>query len=158
MNKRCALRNDEVAAATELSYVFTFMLGVLLLSVFSLSAIEIESATKERWNDNAIGVNLDDIAEAIERADAASLLNSNSTYMEEVTWRGTEADPATLSLKLTQHSLILHDSKGIYSTETSVSGIGKAVHQGELSLYGSPTVWVIYSNGTTSISLEPIAG
>ena len=43
---RIALKRDERAAATELGYVFTFLLGVLLLTMFSLWAYEIETATR----------------------------------------------------------------------------------------------------------------
>jgi hypothetical protein len=52
--KRDALKQDERAAATELGYIFTFLLGVLLLTMFSLWAYDIETATRERWNINAI--------------------------------------------------------------------------------------------------------
>ena len=40
-----ALRRDTSAAATELGYIFTFLLGVLLLTMFSLWAWDIETAT-----------------------------------------------------------------------------------------------------------------
>ena len=42
-------RHDEGAAATELGYVFTFLLGVVLLSMFGVWAYGIETATRERW-------------------------------------------------------------------------------------------------------------
>ena len=47
MNKN-QLRRDEHAAATELGYIFTFLLGVLLLTTFSIWAYQIETATRER--------------------------------------------------------------------------------------------------------------
>ena len=40
---RMSLRKDTGAAATELGYIFTFLLGVLLLTMFSLWAYEIET-------------------------------------------------------------------------------------------------------------------
>jgi len=66
------LRRDISAAATELGYIFTFLLGVLLLTMFSVWAWDIETATRERWNENAIQANMDDLAAAVERADEAS--------------------------------------------------------------------------------------
>ena len=51
-------RHDEGAAATELGYVFTFLLGVVLLSMFGVWAYGIETATRERWNATAIQANL----------------------------------------------------------------------------------------------------
>ena len=59
------LRKNEEGAATELGYVFTFLLGVVLLSVFGVWAYSIETATRERWNNAAIQANLDDVAEAV---------------------------------------------------------------------------------------------
>ena len=61
------ISRDENAASTELSYIFTFLLGVALLSTFTFWTYNIETATRERWNEGAIEANLDDIAEAIER-------------------------------------------------------------------------------------------
>lgn len=89
------LRRDEHAAATELGYIFTFLLGVLLLTTFSIWAYQIETATRERWNENAIQSNLDDLAAAVERADEASRMGSVE-YAEKVTWRLTEADEARI--------------------------------------------------------------
>ena len=53
-----ALQNNREAAATELGYVFTFLLGVLLLTMFSIWIYDIESATRERWNEEAIDANM----------------------------------------------------------------------------------------------------
>ena len=72
MNLESKRVGDTSGAATELGYIFTFLLGVLLLSVFSIWTWDIETATRERWNEQAIQMNLDDIAAAIERADEAS--------------------------------------------------------------------------------------
>ena len=65
MNHNSKIVKDSNGAATELGYIFTFLLGVLLLSMFSLWAWDIETATRERWNSQAIQANLDDIAAAI---------------------------------------------------------------------------------------------
>ena len=74
MNRNSTKVSDVSGAATELGYIFTFLLGVLLLSVFSIWTWDIETATRERWNKEAIQMNLDDLSAAIERADAASRL------------------------------------------------------------------------------------
>ena len=63
---------DQSGASTELGYIFTFLLGVLLLSLFSIWAFGLETSTREKWNDTAIDVNMADIAAAVERADLAS--------------------------------------------------------------------------------------
>ena len=72
MTNRTKQVTDTNGAATELGYIFTFLLGVLLLSIFSIWTYDIETATRERWNMEAIEMNLDDLAAAVERADEAS--------------------------------------------------------------------------------------
>ena len=109
MNINSKRVTDTSGAATELGYIFTFLLGVLLLSVFSIWTWDIETATRDRWNEQAIQMNLDDLAAAIERADEASRLG-DVEYTESVWWRATEADENLLSLQLTDNSLILIDS------------------------------------------------
>ena len=102
MNSKSVKIDDTSGAATELGYIFTFLLGVLLLSVFSIWTWDIETATRDRWNEQAIQMNLDDIAAAIERADEASRLG-DIEYSESVWWRATEADENLLSLQLTNN-------------------------------------------------------
>ena len=63
---RRKLAKDESAASTELGYIFTFLLGVLLLSMFSVWTFGIETSTRLRWNETAIDTNLADIASAVE--------------------------------------------------------------------------------------------
>jgi hypothetical protein len=101
------LARDTRAAATELGYIFTFLLGVLLLTMFSVWAWDIETNTRLRWNEEAILANMDDLAAAVERADEASRLGGNISYAEEVSWRPTEADESLFWLELTDTSLSL---------------------------------------------------
>ena len=101
-----ALRRDTSAAATELGYIFTFLLGVLLLTMFSLWAWDIETATRERWNENAIQANMDDLAAAVERADEASRMGAVD-YAERVEWRLTEADESRMTIVLTDTNIEL---------------------------------------------------
>lgn len=152
MNTSSLQRNRE-AAATELGYVFTFLLGVLLLTMFSLWIYEIETATRERWNEEAIDANMNDLATAVERTDTASRIE-NSSYAERVYWRSTEADESQFSLELTDTKLILHDAQGELDAERSLSGTSSAPHTGIIDLAGVEAIWVVYHNGVISIELD----
>ncbi len=152
MNTSSLQRNRE-AAATELGYVFTFLLGVLLLTMFSLWIYEIETATRERWNEEAIDANMNDLASAVERTDTASRIE-NSSYAERVYWRSTEADESQFSLELTDTKLILHDAQGKLDAERSLSGTASAPHTGIIDLAGVEAIWVVYHNGVISIELD----
>ncbi len=79
------LVDDESGASTELGYIFTFMLGVLFLSMFSVWAFGLETSTRENWNRTAVDVNMTDIATAVERADMTNKKNSSVSYAEIVT-------------------------------------------------------------------------
>ncbi|MBK37510.1 MAG: hypothetical protein CMB45_00820 [Euryarchaeota archaeon] len=153
MNINSKRVTDTSGAATELGYIFTFLLGVLLLSVFSLWTWDIETATRDRWNEQAIQMNLDDLAAAIERADEASRLG-DVEYTESVWWRATEADENLLSLQLTDNSLILIDDGGSLDTEIFVSGTGSGAHSGTIDLSGAQMIWVVHKDGITSIEVD----
>jgi hypothetical protein len=151
--KRDALKQDERAAATELGYIFTFLLGVLLLTMFSLWAYDIETATRERWNVNAIQSNLDDLAAAVERADEASRIDG-ANYAESVEWRSSEADESRFKLVLTDVEISLVDEGGTLDTSVLISGTGNGSHEGEIYLGGAAKIWVVHNNGITSIQLD----
>lgn len=153
MNSKSIKIDDTSGAATELGYIFTFLLGVLLLSVFSIWTWDIETATRDRWNEQAIQMNLDDIAAAIERADEASRLG-DIEYSESVWWRATEADENLLSLQLTNNSLILIDNGGSLDTEVFVSGTGSGAHSGTVELSGAQMIWIVHKDGITSIEVD----
>ncbi|HJL97843.1 MAG: hypothetical protein HOL22_00015 [Euryarchaeota archaeon] len=148
-----ALKQDQRAAATELGYIFTFLLGVLLLTMFSLWAYEIETATRERWNENAIQSNMDDLAAAVERADEASRMGSVD-YAEKVTWRLTEADETRMTLVLTDTSIELIDEGGTLDTNVSISGAGAGSHEGSVVLAGVTSVWIVHSDGMTTLQYD----
>jgi hypothetical protein len=151
--KEIQLRRDEHAAATELGYVFTFLLGVLLLTMFSVWAWDIETATRSRWNENAIEANMDDIAAAIERADEASRIDGAS-YAESVEWRSSEADESRFKLVLTDVEISLIDEGGTLDTSVIISGTGSGSHEGQISLGGASNIWVVHDNGITTIQLD----
>jgi hypothetical protein len=148
-----SLRKDTNAAATELGYIFTFLLGVMLLSMFSLWAWDIETATRERWNQEAIQANMDDIAAAVERADEASRMG-DVQYSESIYWRATEADENQFILSLTNEQLSWEDSAGTLDLEVSISGAGNGQHTGSVQLSGISTIWIVHYDGVTSIQLE----
>jgi len=148
------LRRDESGAATELGYVFTFMLGVVLLSMFSIWAWDIETATRERWNEEAIQNNMERLAGAIERADQASRTVENCSYAEPVNIIPFEASKASLTVQLDQRQLILHDSGNLYERTVQLSGAGLSTHQGEIELSGVDTIWAIHKDGVTMITTQ----
>ena len=149
-----SLVEDERAAATELGYVFTFMLGVLLLTMFSMWAWEIETATRERWNEHALEDNVERITAAIERADASSRTIENASYAEPVHLTPFEASQDSFILMLTDEELRLHDVQDIHSMSAQISAAGNSTHTGEIRLSGVDTVWVIHNEGVTSITTE----
>ena len=151
--KATSLRRDTGAAATELGYIFTFLLGVLLLTMFSLWAWDIETATRERWNENAIQANMDDLAAAVERADEASRMGSVD-YAERVDWRPTEADESRFTLVLTDSNIQLIHDTGELDTNISISGTGAGTHEGTITLAGIDSIWVVHYEGVTSIEYD----
>lgn len=150
---RTALPKDTSAAATELGYIFTFLLGVLLLTMFSLWAWDIETATRERWNENAIQANMDDLAAAVERADEASRMGSVD-YAERVDWRLTEADESQFVLVLSDTNIELIHKTGDLDTNISISGTGAGTHEGTITLAGINSIWVVHYEGVTSIEYD----
>jgi hypothetical protein len=151
--KVTTLQRNREGAATELGYVFTFLLGVLLLTMFSLWIYDIETATRERWNEEAIEANMNDLSAAIERTDIASRI-ADSSYAERVYWRATEADESQFTLELTNTELILYDAQGDLDTERSLSGTASAPHSGVIDLAGVESIWVVYQNGNITIELD----
>tara|TARA_Y100000768_G_C23888935_1_gene639113 strand:- start:295 stop:762 length:468 start_codon:yes stop_codon:yes gene_type:complete len=150
--RNTTMSRDTNGAATELGYIFTFLLGVLLLSMFSMWAWDIETATRERWNQEAIQANMDDIAAAVERADQASRMG-DIEYSESIYWRATEADENQFTLTLSNEFLSLQDGGGTLDMEVSISGAGSGEHTGTIELSGISTIWVVHSDGVTSLQL-----
>jgi len=66
------LTEDESAAATEIGYVFTFLLGLMFLSTFSIWVWGLEVSTQDRWTEEALEENLLAVSAAVERADEAA--------------------------------------------------------------------------------------
>ena len=146
------LSHDESAASTELGYIFTFLLGVLFLSIFSVWAFGLETSTREKWNTTAVDVNMADIAAAVERADLASREDSSVSYAEVVTWRLTEADESEFILTLDDEGLSLDHSENELDRQVSISATGYGTYDGRINLSGTAEIWVVYHEGVTYLS------
>ena len=101
------LKEDETAAATELGYVFTFLLGLLLLSLYSIWAWDIENSTRERWSEVALTENIERVGSAIERADAVARINPNATYSESVELLNVQQTSVNVIMLLDDETLII---------------------------------------------------
>ena len=143
---------DQSGARTELGYIFTFMLGVLFLSLFSVWAFGLETSTRENWNTTAVDVNMADIAAAVERADLASREDSSVSYAEVVTWRLTEADESEFILTLDDEGLSLDHSENELDRQVSISATGYGTYDGRINLSGTAEIWVVYHEGVTYLS------
>tara|TARA_B100000035_G_C20917742_1_gene517032 strand:+ start:390 stop:860 length:471 start_codon:yes stop_codon:yes gene_type:complete len=152
MNEK--LVRDNSGASTELGYIFTFMLGVIFLSMFSVWAFGLETSTRERWNSTAVDVNMADIAGAVERADAASREDPNSKYAEVVEWRLTEADESLFTLTLDDEGLHLDHTENALDRDVLISGVGAGNYDGTMTLAGTTSIWIVYEDGLTYITKE----
>ena len=149
---RGKLVRDQSAASTELGYIFTFLLGVLFLSMFSVWAFGLETSTRENWNTTAVDVNMADIAAAVERADLASREDSSVRYAEVVSWRLTEADESEFVLTLDDEGLHLDHSENVLDRDVSISATGSGTYDGRITLSGTTQIWVVYDEGVTYLT------
>ena len=144
-NRRC-LKKDTEAAATEIGYVFTFMLGVMLLSLFSLWVWDIEQATRQRWNYEAMEENTERISAAIMRADEAARIDINSTYAEPVDLLITESSTVEMILVISDNSVEIVDSNGEYLHQILISSASAVPHTGSVDLSGLSKIWILLDN------------
>ena len=151
---RGELKRDESGASTGLGYIFTFLLGVLFLSLFSVWAFGIETATRENWNTTAVDVNMADLAAAVERADLASREDVSVSYAEVVDWRQTEADESLFILTLDDQGLHLDHPENILDRDVSTSATGSGSYDGRISLSGISQIWIVHDEGVTYLSTK----
>ena len=144
--------SDESGASTELGYIFTFLLGVIFLSMFSVWAFGIETATRENWNMTAVDVNMADLVGAVERADLASRDDGDIRYAEAVKWRATEADESLFILTLDDQGLHLDHTENVLDRDVSISATGAGTYDGKITLSGITEIWVVYEDGVTYLS------
>jgi hypothetical protein len=146
------LTHDESGASTELGYIFTFLLGVIFLSMFSVWAFGLETATRENWNTTAVDVNMADLAAAVERADLASREDSSVSYAEVVEWRLTEADESLFVLTLDDQGLHLDHTENVLDRDVSISATGTGTYDGKITLSGISEIWIVHDEGVTYLA------
>jgi hypothetical protein len=146
------LSRDEAGASTELGYIFTFLLGVLFLSMFSVWAFGLETSTRENWNTTAVDVNMADLAAGVERADLASREDSSIRYAEVVEWRLTEADESLFILTLDDEGLHLDHPENKLDRDVSIYATGAGTYDGRMTLSGITKIWIVHDNGVTYLS------
>jgi hypothetical protein len=146
------LAPDESGASTELGYIFTFLLGVIFLSMFSVWAFGLETATRENWNTTAVDVNMADLAAAVERADLASREDSSVSYAEVVEWRLTEADESLFVLTLDDQGLHLDHTENVLDRDVSISATGTGTYDGKITLSGISEIWIVHDEGVTYLA------
>ena len=156
MNKNINLKNDESAAATELGYVFTFLLGLLLLSLYSFWAWDIENSTRERWSEVALTENVERVGSAIERADAVSRINPNATYSEQIDLLNVEQASVNIIMLLDDEKLLITHPSFKNPFEFKLTSAAPTTHLGEINLKGESSIWVHMTNGVIEISNKPL--
>ena len=151
--EQASLHRDEAAAATELGYVFTFLLGLLFLSMFSVWTWDLESSRAKTWTVEAMDQNLDAVAAAVERADSASHLGGNVTYAEPVPLLLSHATRLELRMLLDDEGLLLQDGSREFTARRPISAGASTTHTGEVSLNGIDTVWVVLDGGEVRLQV-----
>ena len=148
------LINDENAAATEIGYVFTFLLGLMFLTTFSIWVWGLEVSTQERWTEHALEENLLSVGAAVERADEAARLDPNARYAEPVVLHLSTAAGLNIEMWLTDDAVYISDSAEVYRSSQPISGAAATVHSGVVNLVGIETVWVVLEDGNVTLQVE----
>ena len=148
------LINDENAAATEIGYVFTFLLGLMFLTTFSIWVWGLEVSTQERWTEHALEENLLSVGAAVERADEAARLDPNARYAEPVDLHLSTAAGVNIEMWLTDDAVHISDSAEVYRSSQPISGAAATVHSGVVNLVGIDTVWVVLEDGNVTLQVE----
>ena len=146
--------NDENAAATEIGYVFTFLLGLMFLTSFSIWVWGLEVSTQERWTEHAIEENLLSVGAAVERADEAARLDSTARYAEPVDLHHSTAAGLNIEMWLTDDAVHISDSAEVYRSSQPISGAAATTHSGVVNLVGIETVWVVLMDGNVTLQVE----
>ena len=148
------LINDENAAATEIGYVFTFLLGLMFLTTFSIWVWGLEVSTQERWTEHALEENLLSVGAAVERADEAARLDPNARYAEPVDLHLSTAAGLNIEMWLTDDAVHVSDSGEVYRSSQPISGAAATMHSGVVNLVGIETVWVVLEDGNVTLQVE----
>ena len=145
---------DDSAAATEIGYVFTFLLGLMFLSTFSIWVWGLEVSTQDRWTEEALEENLLAVGAAVERADEAARLDGDARYAEPVEMYLSSASGLNLEMWLTDYAIHLSDGGEMYRTSQPISGAAATIHSGVVKLTGVETIWVVLDSGNVTIQVE----
>ncbi|MCH2636773.1 MAG: hypothetical protein MKZ56_00140 [Candidatus Thalassarchaeum sp.] len=148
------LVDDDSAAATEIGYVFTFLLGLMFLSAFSIWVWDLEVSTQNRWTEEALEENLLSVGAAGERADEAARLDIDARYAEPVDLHLSTAVGLNLEMWLTDEALHLSDGEQVHRTSQPISGAAATTHSGVINLAGVETIWVVLDAGQVTIQVE----
>lgn len=146
--------DDDSAAATEIGYVFTFLLGLMFLSTFSIWVWGLEVSTQDRWTEEALEENLLAVGAAVERADEAARLDGDARYAEPVEMYLSSASGLNLEMWLTDDAIHLSDGGEMYRTSQPISGAAATIHSGVVKLTGVETIWVVLDSGNVTIQVE----
>ena len=146
--------NDENAAATEIGYVFTFLLGLMFLTTFSIWVWGLEVSTQVRWTEHALEENLLSVGAAVERADEAARLDSTARYAEPVDLHLSTAAGLNIEMWLTDDAVHISDSAEVYRSSQPISGAAATTHSGVVNLVGIETVWVVLVDGNVTLQVE----
>ena len=146
------LQRDTLAAATEIGYVLTFLLGLSFMSFFSVWTWEMQDARGDVWMEQAMEENLDSVAAAIERADVASRLDGNITYAEPVDLLLSNAVNLEFRMLLTDDGLIMQDHSANLKATRAISSTGNTFHSGEVELAGIEQIWVVMQDNKVVIT------
>ena len=146
--------NDENAAATEIGYVFTFLLGLMFLTTFSIWVWGLEVSTQERWTEHALEENLLSVGATVERADEAARLDSTARYAEPVDLHLSTAAGLNIEMWLTDDAVHISDSAEVYRSSQPISGAAATTHSGVVNLVGIETVWVVLVDGNVTLQVE----
>ena len=152
MRREKNLTRDTWAAATEIGYVLTFLLGLSFMSFFSVWTWEMQDARGDVWMEQAIEENLDSVAAAIERAEVVSRFDGNATYAEPVEMLLSNAVNLHFRMVLTDDSLLMQDHTANLKSTRDISSTGNSHHTGEVELAGIEQIWVVLQGNTISIT------
>ena len=146
------MTNDTLAAATEIGYVLTFLLGLSFMSFFSVWTWEMQDARGDVWMEQAMEENLDSVAAAIERADVVSRIDGNATYAEPVDMLLSNAVNLKFRKLLTDSGLVMQDYSSNMKATRDISSTGNTYHHGEVELAGIEQIWVVLQDNTITIT------
>ncbi len=146
------MTNDTLAAATEIGYVLTFLLGLSFMSFFSVWTWEMQDARGDVWMEQAMEENLDSVAAAIERADVVSRIDGNATYAEPVDLLLSNAVNLKFRMLLTDSGLVMQDYSSNMKATRDISSTGNTYHHGEVELAGIEQIWVVLQDNTITIT------